>query len=165
MNDGLLHIYLNDHLAGSVLGLELAERCLASNPDGDLGVYLRVLLVELREDQAVLRDVLARVGGHKNVAKEAGAWLAEKLGRLKLNGSLLEYSPLSRVVELEGLALGVTGREALWDALGLLRETDPRLGGFDFAPLSARAREEQAQIEAHRLAAVRTAFAPETHVA
>ena len=36
-------------------------------------------------------------------------WVAEKAGRLKLNGSLLTYSPLSRLVELEGLSLGVEG--------------------------------------------------------
>jgi hypothetical protein len=40
--------------------------------------------------------------------KIGAGWLAEKLGRLKLNGRLLEYSPLSHLIEradeqLEGL--------------------------------------------------------------
>lgn len=169
MNDALLHIYLNDHLAGAVMGVDLAERCLSSNPGGELGAFLRVLLVEIREDQATLRDLLARVGGTENAVKQAGAWLAEKLGRLKLNGALFEYSSLSRVVELEGLCLGVSGKEALWAALGTLRAQDDRLAAFDFERLSARARAQGTQLEAHRLAAIRAAFvtdpqsAPEPH--
>ena len=34
-------------------------------------------------------------------AKDGAAWVAEKLGRLKTNGQLTGYSPLSRLVELE----------------------------------------------------------------
>ena len=51
-------------------------------------------------------------------SKNAGAWALEKVGRLKLNGELTSYSPLSRVVELEGLAhrdhrqVGPLGRAA-----------------------------------------------------
>ena len=40
--------------------------------------------------------------------KVAGAWAGEKAGRLKLNGHLTGYSPQSRVIELEGLVVGVT---------------------------------------------------------
>lgn len=36
--------------------------------------------------------------------------VAEKLGRLKPNGQLHGYSPLSRVIELEGLYLGISGK-------------------------------------------------------
>ena len=39
-----------------------------------------------------------------------GAWTAEELERLKLNGQLAGYSPLSRLVELEGLAVGIEGK-------------------------------------------------------
>ncbi len=42
--------------------------------------------------------------------KVLAGWVAEKLGRLKPNGQLLGYSPLSRLVELEALALGITGK-------------------------------------------------------
>ena len=44
-------------------------------------------------------------------------WTGEKLGRLKLNGQLLGYSPLSRLIELEGLMLGIAGKLAMWIAL------------------------------------------------
>ena len=46
--------------------------------------------------------------------KVAGAWAGEKAGRLKLNGHLTSYSPQSRVIELEGLVVGVTGKRCLW---------------------------------------------------
>ena len=50
-----------------------------------------------------------------NPIKDAAGWTAEKFGRLKPNNSLLSYSPLSRVIELEGLVIGVTGKLALWE--------------------------------------------------
>ena len=60
-----------------------------------------------------------RLGVRKDPLKPAAAWMAEKLGRLKLNGQLSGYSPLSRVVELEGLHIGITGKLELWKALEL----------------------------------------------
>jgi hypothetical protein len=49
-----------------------------------------------------------RFGGDK--VKNIAAWGIEKVGRLKLNGQLTGYSPLSRVVELEGLLAGIAGK-------------------------------------------------------
>jgi hypothetical protein len=58
-------------------------------------------------------------------------WGAEKAGRLKLNGELLGYSPLSRLEELEALSLGVEGKLALWTALRRTHGDDPRLRGAE----------------------------------
>lgn len=91
--------------------------------------------------------------------KPAGAWLAEKLGRLKLNGRLHGYSPLSRVVELEGLCAGVAGKRMLWRALGSTYGS--RLQGFDFDALAVRAEAQQQRLEACRLDAVLIAFGGE----
>jgi hypothetical protein len=44
-------------------------------------------------------------------------WFAvadERLGRLKLNGRLLAYSPLSRFEELDFLIMGIDGNKTLW---------------------------------------------------
>ena len=76
-----ISIYLNDHLAGSVVAAELARRS-AMDLEG------------VRVDRAKL----------------AAAWVAEKAGRLKLNGSVFSYSPLSRLEELEFLSLAVEGK-------------------------------------------------------
>ena len=51
----------------------------------------------------------------------------EKAGRLKMNGELFEYSPLSRLVEFEGLTLGVTGKLSLWKVLEQLTDDIPEL--------------------------------------
>ena len=91
-----------------------------------------------------------------STVKDAALWTAEKLGRLKPNNSLLSYSPLSRVVELEGLVIGVTGKQALWDSLrGALGET---FDGVDFAALAARAADQRSRLEALRTRAALDAF-------
>ena len=76
---------------------------------------------------------------------------SRRSGRLKPNGQLTGYSPLSRVVELEGLALGITGKLALWKAL---RELWTRSRGWTPPTSTAsgeRAERQQAELEEHRL--------------
>ena len=84
--------------------------------------------------------------------KRAGAWIAEKVSRVKLNGHLMSYSPLSRMQELEGLSMGIAGKKALWDALGSLPAEDG-LTGFDFEDLAQRAQDQRDTVEQLRLEA------------
>lgn len=113
----LLSIYLDDHHAGAVGGLELAKRAKASNPGGSLGRFLSELVRDLENDQEALRQLMGELGMRWKTPKAAAGWLAEKAGRLKLNGRLIEYSPLSRVVELEGLISGSRARASLFRTL------------------------------------------------
>ena len=77
--------------------------------------------------------------------------MAEKLGRLKLNGRLRGYSPLSRLLELEGLLIGITGKMALWKTLAELEGAEGL--GIDFAQLTARAAEQRSAVDdLHRVA-------------
>lgn len=153
----LLATYLNDHLAGATAGVELARRARGSNEGSELGAFLAELTVEIEEDREVLGEVMEAVDAGRDRIKVTAAWAGEKVGRLKLNGRLLGYSPLSRLVELEGLTLGVTGKLALWR---LLRELgDPRLAGFDFDALIARAERQRDGLEQRRLEAGRLALA------
>jgi hypothetical protein len=145
-----LPIYLNDHLAGATLGVELAHRTLRENEDGELGEFLGWLHTQLREDRAALLAVQRRFGVKHSIAKAGGAWAAEKIGRLKPNGHLTSYSPLSRLLELEGLAAGIDGKLGLWLAL----ET----AGVEVEGLADRAREQRARLEPFRLAAARDAL-------
>ena len=151
-----LGIYLNDHLAGSVVGVELVRRARASNQGSELGRTLNELAAEIEADRATLREVMARLGVAESRVKPAGAWLGEKLGRLKLNGQLRGYSDLSRVVELEGLCLGVSGKRLLWQALE--GSVGTALPEFDFARLGERAEAQASRLEAERLAAATLAF-------
>ena len=148
-NDKYLHIYLSDHLAGSIAGIELARRSANSNKDNDIGQFLSTTLVPaIEEDRETLSLIMERVGASENRLKNLMFWTGEKLGRLKVNGELTSYSPLSRLIELEGLSSGVAGKLSLWQCL---REAgDPRLGNIDLTELIARAEEQLKGLEVQR---------------
>jgi hypothetical protein len=158
MDVKLLGIYLNDHLAGSATGLELARRAARENRGTELGEFLSTLIKELEEDRVVLQQVQRALNVPRDHLKQSTAWLVEKLGRLKLNGRLGGYSPLSRVLELEGLFLGSQGRRLLWRMLKRLARMDRRLAGFDFEALIARTEQHLRGLERWRLLAADTAF-------
>ena len=153
-----LDIYLNDHLAGATVGLALARRAAAENAGTSLGDFLEQLSREIAEDRETLEAVMARLDVDRSSAKPAAAWLMEKVGRLKLNGQLRGYSPLSRLVELEALETGVTGKRCLWQALSQALLGDVRLQELDFSALIARAERELAAIGEHRRAAASAAL-------
>src|SRR5438046_954880 len=99
----LLPIYLNDHLAAATAGVDLAKRAAGANAGNEYGDYLHGFAAEAEAHRNQLEDVMARLDVTRDPLKVGAGWLGEKLGRLKLNGRLLEYSPLSRVVEFEAL--------------------------------------------------------------
>ena len=163
MNDDLLRIYLNDHLGGSVGAIAVLEYCAEQNPDGALGTFLSRLLEEIQADQQVLQDLIHRIGGTENPLKKTAGWLSEKLHRAKPSGEILSYSDLTRLEELEELVAGITGKKALWDTLAAVCEADPRFQGVDFPALSQQAQRQRDELEPHRLAAARLAFADTSH--
>ncbi|HEX2105225.1 MAG TPA: hypothetical protein VHF51_16355 [Solirubrobacteraceae bacterium] len=160
MGSRLLAIYLNDHLAGSTGALELARRARSANRGTPFEAAFERLAAEIEEDRDVLLDVMRRLGVARDPVKEVAGWLAEKAGRLKLNGRLTGYSPLSRVLELELLALGVEGKRTLWRALREVAAGDARLDGVDLAALLRRAERQRRLVEQQRLRAAAIAFAP-----
>ena len=153
-----LRIYLNDHLAGSLTGYELAKRCLSSNEGTDLGDYLRSFVAQLEDERADLKRLMESLGFPEDKIKEGMGWAAEKAGRLKLNGQIRGYSPLSRVLELEGLVIGVTGKRGLWRSVKEYGATDPRVGVIDIDRLEEQAQTQLEELEKHRLAAAEKAF-------
>jgi hypothetical protein len=90
--------------------------------------------------------------------KDLGAWVLEKAGRLKLNGQITGYSPLSRVVELEGLVTGITGKISLWVALLQIAPEEPRLDAARLERLLERGESQKATVEELRERAAREAF-------
>jgi hypothetical protein len=152
----LLPIYLNDHLAGSVAAIELARRARESNEGTKIGEVVAEVCAGIEADQAILRDVMRRLEVSEDRVKPVLAWAGEKLGRLKPNGQLRGYSPLSRVVELEALLVGIAGKRMLWRALG--QTCGSRLEEFDFKALEDRAEAQRQQLESCRLEAVAIAF-------
>src|SRR3954447_19931441 len=109
-----LGIYLNDHHAAAIGGLELVKRSAGEHQGTELGDFLAGLRDEIEADHAALRAIMDELGVGVDRPKEAGAWVAEKAGRLKLNGQLTGSSPLTPLVELEGLSLGIEGKRLGW---------------------------------------------------
>jgi hypothetical protein len=91
-------------------------------------------------------------------AKQGAAWFAEKLGRLKLNDSLLAYSDLSRVIELEAMSAVARERIALWDNLDSVGANDSRLEGITFAFSRDQSQQHLDELNAHRREAAIQAF-------
>ena len=150
----LLSTYLQDHLAGATAGTELAKRAAAQNRSSELGTILSELAAEIEEDRGELEAIMDKLGVARDPLKVTLAWAGEKVGRLKLNGHLRGYAPVSRVLELEGLIAGVSGKLALWRALKEIAPSEPRLDRESLDLLAERARRQLAGLrEQHRRAA------------
>jgi hypothetical protein len=160
VNEKLLRIYLQDHLAASTAGRDLARRALGSNEGTVYGEALAKLADEIEADRRALEGVLGDLGFGPDRPKNVAAWAAEKAGRLKLNGQLTGYSPLSRMIELEGLAAGVTGKLALWRTLLELVDREPRLDHDRLARLAERAERQRETLDELRARAAADAFTP-----
>ena len=160
----LLAIYLNDHHAGSVAGLELAKRTLNNNRGTEYEAFLAQLVQDIQEDQQALDRIIERSGIPRSPVKPGLAWASEKVGRLKLNGALTGYSPLSRLIELEGLRLGVEGKRCLWRSLRASRPADAAVTDEELDALIARAEAQIEAVEEHRVKAARTALGAASNV-
>ena len=145
-----LATYLNDHLLGATVGTELVRRAARENQGSELGAFLTGLAREIEDDRETLLALMAELGVKPDRLKVAAGWTGEKLGRLKPNAQLRGYSPLSPLVELEGLLIGIQGKLAMWQVLAELAVAL----GIDRArleELSARAERQQTDVERHRL--------------
>jgi hypothetical protein len=147
MNSRLLCIYLQDHHAASAGGVALARRALGrSHP----------LAKQIARDRDALERVMRQLAAPPSALKVGIVRVAEFGGRLKLNGRIFERSPLSSVVELETLVVGVRGKEALWTSL---QRAGISLEHVDLDALVESARAQGAELETLRLDAVAKAFA------
>ncbi|MEN3282403.1 MAG: hypothetical protein V7607_3543 [Solirubrobacteraceae bacterium] len=154
-----LATYLNDHLAGSTGGLALARRAASENQGTELGAFLSELSDEIATDREALKEIMGALGVGLDHMKIVAARAFELVGRLKPNAQLRGYSPLSPLVELELLKLGIQGKLAMWRALGEVSGTPP-LDAERLNDLAARAERQAADVEARRLEVARDALAP-----
>ena len=145
MTSRLLRIYLQDHHAASAGGVALARRALGPH---------HPVAEQIAHGREALERVMRQLSIAPSAIKIGVVRVAESAGRLKLNGTLFERSPLSSVVELETLVVGVRGKEALWTAL---QTADVRLED-DLEALIESARAQGAELEALRLGAAARAF-------
>jgi hypothetical protein len=154
----LLTVYLDDHLAAAAGALALARRAAGAHRGTAAASDLENLAAHLAQDRQTLIAIMARLHIRRTRYKEPLALAAERLGRLKPNGSLLHRSPLSSVVELEALTLGVTANRGVWRTLRQLSTARPLLDRDQFDGLIGRADSDLAVLERLHEAAVQDAL-------
>ena len=157
-DDALLRIYLNDHLAGAAGGVALAARLARSHQGTTEATPLERLARDVAADRDSLLAIIGSLGLPRTYYKEAAALAGERLGRLKLNGSLIKRSPLSSVVELEVMTVGVTAKRSGWRSLRELSESDARLDSAQLDELIRRADDQLEVLEQLRIRAVKAAL-------
>jgi hypothetical protein len=157
MNDQL-SAYLNDHLAGSVVAVDLLSNLETLQPDLAVKGFVDQLRSEIIADQQVLEALMGRLGVTQSRPRQATAWLAAKASALKMRLDSGADQKLAALETLEALALGIEGKLGLWKALAAAAETAPALRGPDYPLLQQRATEQHHQVEARRIAAATSAF-------
>jgi hypothetical protein len=158
VNQKLLRIFLQDHLAASTGGLELARRAAGQNKGTTYAGPFAQLADEIEADRRALEGIMEVLGFAPDRPKNLVFWAAEKAGRLKLNGQLTGYSPLSRLLEVEGLLTGVNGKLSLWRILLDVAEGDPKLEVPRLERLRERAEGQLEMLHELRSRAGREAF-------
>jgi hypothetical protein len=144
--------YLNDHLAGSVSAIELLDFLIKTHADEPLAKFLQELRADIVADQDILKKIVQRFNANESAIRKAGAWLTEKIARLKLSAAGQKKWQLGLVQALEVLVLGVTGKQLLWRALNASIGSSPLLRGVDLLRLEERAIEQIERLETQRLA-------------
>lgn len=155
---GRLGIYLNDHLAGVTGALALARRAAGSHHGTPAGTTLASFAAEAAHDRDTLVAIMASLGMRRTLYKEQAAIVAERLGRWKPNGSVVRRSPMSDVVELDGMVIGTTAKRLCWQTLRALTDGYPLLDSARLDGLIARADAQLAMLDGLRGDAVATAF-------
>ena len=151
-----LDSYLNDHLAGSVGALELIGHWASTHKGEPLGAFFADLQGEVKADQDKLCSVMRSLRVEESKVRQAGAWIAEKVGRARLMIAGDEQGSLGLVLTLEGLIMGVTGKKLLWRALAAAKL--PGLENYNFEELQRRADQQIERLEAERIGAASQAF-------
>jgi hypothetical protein len=146
VDDRLLTSYLNDHLAGATAGRDLFRRSAKSHAGDELGGQLSDLAREVDDDRNALIETMTTLGVRRNPASVLLGVAAERLGRLKPNGFVVRRSPLSDVVELEGMRLAVAAKLAGWEMLLAVAAEDARLDRTALEDSIRRANDQLARV-------------------
>ena len=152
-----LSTYLNDHLAGSSLAVEILDNVTSEAPS--LSGPLNALKAEIEQDREQLKMIMAKQHIKESRVRKTGGWIAAGLAELKLGVDDDSEGHLRRLERLEALAIGIEGKMALWKALDAAARSNAELGGIDYERLTQRAREQRSRVETLRLEAAREALA------
>jgi chromosome segregation ATPase len=153
-----LATYLNDHLAGSLIAVEIMEHL--ETEASDLMPDLAALKSDIEADRDQLRSLMHRLGIVESRVRKVTSWIAEQVTEAKFEADDETRGTLRRLERLEALAVGIDGKSALWRALNAAAEVAPELRGTDYEHLTERAQKQRSQVEMLRLQAARLALVP-----
>ena len=118
----LLSIYLNDHVTGATAVLARVRRMAQTYRSTPVGTICQEIAVEISTERSWLLDLMDDLDLPVRRYKLAGALVAERLGRLKLNGRLVRPSRLTPLLEAEILRSGISGKDSGWATLAVIGE-------------------------------------------
>ena len=149
-----LHTYLQDHLAGATFGVNLLKDLSEQKVDKELAALAAKLVAEVQLDRETLDRIVNSLGEESSALKDAGAWVAQKLGRTKL--STTEPFGVFEAVEL--MTLGVSGKIALWKTLAEIPRLETTVSVDQLKALIAQAEQQFDQLECFRLRMAKSLF-------
>ena len=153
-----LTTYLDDHLAGSVVALELLDTLEKDGARTAQASILADVHADILADRQELEAFMMQRGLAVSETRKATGWLVEKLSEIKLRLDDAGDGALRRLEALETVSLGIAGKHALWQALAAAAEDAPELGGLNYARLGRRAETQREVVERLRLHAAKVAL-------
>ena len=159
MADRAIDVYLNDHLAGAMLGVDLAEQIRQRHENEPLGELMEWIAPQIEEDRETLVNLMEQMDTSKNPLKQAAGWVAEKASRVKFSGVGSGESDHGAFMALEALTLGVEGKATMWRTLTAVQSQYRPLASTNLDELIARAEAQHDALERERLAAGADALA------
>ena len=160
MSDSHLAAYLTDHLAGSVIAIDLLAQLEQNRNERQLTDAVANLRAQIESDQRELQVLMHKLGIKQSVPRKAAGWLTAKIGEAKLRLEDSSQGALRLLESLEAVALGIDGKLALWRALQSITEIAPTLEKIEYPRLISRAKEQRQVVEELRLSAARAALVP-----
>lgn len=157
IDDGLLGLYLSDHLTGATAGMARIDRMVADYVDTPVHPTLSSIAEQIRAERRFLQQLIDDLGLRRLPHRQAVAWLGEHAGRLKKNGRLVSRSPMTMVLETELLRSAVLGKRGGWQTLADNAE-DLGLDAAVFHELAEQALHQHDQLDEVHAYARRRAF-------
>lgn len=156
-----LETYLNDHLAGSAVGLMLVSHLESTAPNEEEKRYFSSLKERIAEDKEILVEIIEKSGFEEATVRHAIGSAAARTGiwRMEMNG--MGVGELGRFEMIELLEIGIHGKSRLWRTLRLICSNRPEWQKWDFDALEEKANHQSRTIETFRSREAFALFSPE----
>jgi hypothetical protein len=153
-----LATYLNDHLAGSIVAIDLLKHLESAHANTPLQKFFVDLRTAIEADGKQLETLMSKLEIKQSSVRQFSAWISEKLTQLKLRFDDPGAGALLLLESLEVLSIGIEGKKLLWRNLATIAETESELRLLDYEQLIARAEQQRSDVEVVRLASAKKAF-------